>query len=113
MPVAAPFDRDRLATWYAMRHLSVDDAIRDVFYLPTDAPDREIRLVEVVDDGVPAETDPLVPVDFGVDIGSDGEHSLLVIDVSVEDWERVKTGDLALPAGWRIDGARPTRKRSR
>ena len=41
----ATFDRDRMAERYAKRHKETDPAINAIFYLPTDAPPNEIRLV--------------------------------------------------------------------
>ncbi len=48
------FDRDKLARWYAQRHYKTDQALHEVVYLPTNAPDREIRLLEVNGSLIPA-----------------------------------------------------------
>ena len=84
MPATA-FDRDSLATWYAAEHFKVDPGLRTIHYLRTDSPDREIRLIEVntlIAERTDAALDPLDPLDFGVDVGFDGEHKLLVLDVT-------------------------------
>ena len=38
---------DNLASWYAQRHLNIDNGVTQILYLPTDAPPREIRFLEV------------------------------------------------------------------
>jgi hypothetical protein len=81
MPVTQ-FDRDSIARWYAAQHLETDPAIRAVFYLPMDAPDREIRFVEVNELIADRSDAVLEPVDFGVDTGTELEHRLMVLDVT-------------------------------
>jgi hypothetical protein len=43
------FDRNGMARWYARQHLKTDPGIQVVYYLPEDAPEREIRLLEIND----------------------------------------------------------------
>ena len=45
----AQFNREEMAQSYAVRHLKTDPGIRTVYYLPSGAPEREIRFVEVND----------------------------------------------------------------
>ncbi len=78
--------------------LQTDQAIQEVVYLPVNAPEREIRLLEV--NGAIAERAPLEPIDFGVDIGSVEGHSLMVLDVTPGQWKRIESNKLALPQGW-------------
>lgn len=94
------FDRDDYARWYARRHLDIDDGIERVFYLPTDAPEREIRLLEV--NRLIAETTP-EPIDFGVNASGDDAHTLYVLDVTPSQWRGIEAGELALPAGWSLN----------
>lgn len=106
MPEAtkSTFDRDGLAHWYAQRHFETDEGVAQIFFLPTNAPDREIRFLEV--NRMIAGTTPLEPIDFGVDIrGADG-HTLNVLDVTPSQWEAIRRGELPLPAGWTLDGSR-------
>lgn len=104
---AAVFDRDAMARWYAGEHLKTDPGIRSVYYLPKDAPEREIRFIEVNELLAERHDDTLEPIDFGVDTGSDSEHKLFVLDVTPSQWERIKQGSLALPHGWSPDNALP------
>lgn len=99
------FDRDTLANWYANEHLKTDPGIRSVFYLPANAPDREIRFIEVNDLLGDRNDEALVPIDFGIDMGSETEHKLLVLDVTPQQWNRIQEESLPLPAGWSLDDA--------
>ncbi len=96
------FDRDSMARWYADRHFKTDPGIVEVRYLPTDAPAREIRLLEINQLIARRDENPIEPIDFGVDIGAADRHTLFVVDVTPEQWERIKRGSLALPAGWSL-----------
>jgi hypothetical protein len=104
MPVLE-FNRDRLAKWYAREHLKTDPAIAAVYYLPEGAGERELRFVEInrlIGDRI---EDPLVPIDFGVDLGTDNAHQLLVLDVTPAQWKRLETNRLRLPDGWSLKNA--------
>ncbi len=100
------FDRDKLARWYAQRHYKTDPATREVIYLPANAPEREIRLVEV-SDSIAERREPLEPIDFGVDIGGAEAHTLLVLDVTPAQWKKISRNRLPLPSGWSLEGAVP------
>ena len=105
MPTAtasAPFDRQQMAERYARRHFTTDAGVMKIYYLPTNAPPREIRLLEV--NKLIAEMSPAEPVDFGVDIDGAGAHTLFVLDVTPAQWAAVQRGELSLPAGWTLDG---------
>ena len=71
------FDRETQAKWYAKRHMDIDDGVVQILYLPTNAPPREIRFLEV--NRMISETTPPEPVDFGVDIGGADAHTLYVL----------------------------------
>jgi len=100
------FDRDSQARWYARQHLRTDPGISAVYYLPDGAPEREIRFVEINELIADRNDDALQPIDFGVDRGSDSEHSLFVLDVTPEQWSRIERGALALPDHWSLADAR-------
>ncbi len=105
----AAYDRDTLAKWYAARHFKTDSGVEKVFYLPVGAPEREIRLLEVND--LISETTPLEPIDFGVDIGGAGAHTLNVLDVTPGQWEGIASARIPLPAGWTLEGIQELGKR--
>lgn len=106
MPEIA-FNRDETARWYANRHLKTDPGIRTIYYLPADAPEREIRFLEINELIAEREKDPLEPIDFGVDIGGVEGHTLLVLDVTPTQWERLNKQELELPKGWSLREAVP------
>ena len=103
----AQFNREEMARSYAGRHLKTDPGIRTVYYLPAGAPEREVRFLEINDLMAVRENDPLEPIDFGVDIGGAESHTLLVLDVTPAQWERVRRRELPLPDGWSLDNAIP------
>jgi hypothetical protein len=100
-----PFNRDSMAHWYAVRHLKTDPGIREVYYLPTGAPEREIRFIEINDMIAERDKYPLEPIDFGVDVRSEEGHTLMVLDVTPAQWERINKNELPLPKDWSLDGA--------
>lgn len=102
---ATQFDRDSMAVWYAREHLKTDPGIVSVHYLPKDADEREIRLVEVNRLMGDRNDDVLEPIDFGVDRGMDTAHKLFVLDVTPEQWERIRAHKLSLPGNWSLDDA--------
>jgi hypothetical protein len=104
---ATQFDRDSLACWYAEQHLKTDPGIRKVYYLPADAPAREIRFIEINDLLASRTDESLEPVDFGVDTGMDSEHKLFVLDVTPSQWDRIQDSTLSLPLGWSLVDAVP------
>lgn len=107
------FNRDAMAQWYARQHLGTDPGIREVYHLPKDAPDREIRLVEINELLAEMNDNSLEPVDFGVDTGAESEHRLLVLDVTPSQWEAIKQGTLPLPTGWTLKDSLPIKNRRR
>ena len=102
---ATQFDRDSMARWYAKQDLKTDPGIVSVYYLPEDADEREIRLIEVNRLIGERNDEALEPIDFGIDTGTESAHKLFVLDVTPEQWERIKEGDLSLPGNWRLEGA--------
>jgi hypothetical protein len=97
------FDRDAIAKQYADRHLKVDPGVVEIHYLPTNAPAREIRFLEV--NGKIIETSHLEPIDFGVDVEGVNHHVLLVLDITPTQWQAIQGGKLDLPEGWSLDNS--------
>jgi hypothetical protein len=92
-----------MASWYAQEHLKTDPGVLSVHYLPNNAGDREIRLVEVNNLIGDRNDDLLEPIDFGVDRGTNNAHRLFILDVTPQQWERIIAHELALPRNWSID----------
>lgn len=97
--------RDALARSYANRHLKTDPGIREVYYLPADAPEREIRFVEVNELIANRDQDPLEPIDFGIETNGETAHRLVVLDVTPAQWEKINRRELPLPQGWTLKDA--------
>ncbi len=102
-----PFNRDSSARWYAKQHLKTDPAIRSVYYLPTNAPEREIRFIEVNELIADRNDDALEPIDFGVDTGTESEHKVFILDVTPRQWTQIRQLSLALPQGWSLTDSMP------
>lgn len=102
---ATQFDRDSMARWYAKQHLKTDPGIDSVYYLPKNAGEREIRFIEINHLIGDRGDDALEPIDFGVDIGMETAHKLFVLDVTPEQWDRIRANKLALPSNWSLDDA--------
>jgi hypothetical protein len=101
------FNRDNMARHYAKRHLKTDPGVITIYYLPTGAPEREIRLLEVNELIAERTENPIEPIDFGLDTGTPEAHKLMVADVTPGQWEKVGKHELALPSGWSLDNATP------
>lgn len=99
------FDRDAVAHWYATQHLNTDPGIRSVYYLPVNAPEREVRFIEVNELLADRNDNTLEPIDFGVDSGMESEHKLFVLDVTPGQWDRIRQSSLPLPRGWSLEDA--------
>lgn len=94
-----------MARWYAKSHLKTDPGVVAVYYLPTNAGEREIRLVEVNKLIGDRNDDALEPIDFGVDTGTETAHKLFVLDITPEQWGRIRTNALPLPGNWSLNNA--------
>jgi hypothetical protein len=99
------FDRDSMARWYAKQHLKTDPGIDVIYYLPHNAPEREIRFLEVNKLMGSRNDDSLQPIDFGVDMGTENEHTLFVLDVTPEQFNNIQSRSLKLPGDWSLDSA--------
>lgn len=96
-------DRDSVAAWVARKHLIADVGVREIWYLPTGAPEDEIRLLEL-NDQMPGDESILEAQDFGVvDIDGASFH-LYVADVTTNQLEQAQKDPSQLPSGWSLDG---------
>jgi hypothetical protein len=106
---ASGFDRDRLARHYAALHFRVDPGVREVYHLPTNAPERVVRLLEVNDEIVERSLAPYEPIDFGVNRGEADEHTLSILDITPRQWGELQSDPSRLPPTWSLEGAVPLR----
>jgi len=100
------FNRDSMARWYAKQHLLTDPGVVSIYYLPRNAPEREIRFLEVNKLIGEQTDDALEPIDFGVDAETENAHRLLVLDVTPRQLKRIQRGALPLPEGWTLEGVK-------
>jgi hypothetical protein len=100
--------RDAVAAWVAKRHLIADGGIREVWYLPREAPPGEIRLLELSDwlAGTKAKVEA---IDFGLDVEG-ARFRLLVADITGEQLDQIKKDPSRLPPGWSLDGSKTWRR---
>ena len=69
--------------------METDAAIERVVYLPTGAPNNEIRLLEVNRFLRPPDNDVIEPLDFTPDI-AEVPFRVFVADVTRDQWERIQ-----------------------
>lgn len=76
-----------------------------MIFLPASSPANEVRVLEVNLALTQREGETPEPIDFGSPVkGLD--YSLMVADITPEQWAKIQDGELPLPAGWRLDGNR-------
>ncbi|MBL8795146.1 MAG: hypothetical protein JNM56_14650 [Planctomycetia bacterium] len=100
--------RDEIAAWVARRHLIVDAGIREVWYLPRQAPPEEIRLLELSDRLAGAEP-KTEPIDFGLDVEG-AKFKLLVADITSDQLNRIRQDPSHLPPGWSLEESKIWRR---
>jgi hypothetical protein len=104
--------RDEAAHRLAATHYEVEPGMRVIYRVMGPGEDRNgrdepIKLLEVNEDTVPAGVQPL----YFTALPASGIHyPSVIIEVTPEEFEQIKKGELPLPDGWRIDEAleRPT-----
>ncbi|MGA2065104.1 MAG: hypothetical protein ABSG86_09050 [Thermoguttaceae bacterium] len=102
-------DRDEVATWLAKKHLIADSSIREVWYLPKEAPSDEIRLLEL-NDRLAGDESKVEAIDFGLNVA--GAHfRLLVADVTSDQLQQIRQDPSRLPPGWSLDENRTWKRR--
>lgn len=109
--IATKFYPESWASMYAERHQQTDPGICGIYYLPEGASEREVRLVEVNEVAAIRDEGPLEPIEFGVDQQGDDAHTVKILDVSPDQWEKIKQLKLTLPRGWLLDNMKPFDRR--
>jgi hypothetical protein len=96
-------NRDEIAAWVAKTHFFVDSGVREIWYLPREAPPDEIRLLEL-NDRMPAGESNVSAINFGLDIEG-APFRLFVADVTTEQLDQIKQDPSRLPSGWSLSGS--------
>jgi hypothetical protein len=105
-------ERAAFAEWLARRHLEFDSRLTEVIYLPTGAPDNEVRLLEV-NTGLYREPEqPIVAVETTPAI-ADLPFHVWIADVTPDEWRTIQAKPVLLPAGWSLDQRQTTRRRAK
>jgi hypothetical protein len=100
--LSAQSEPEAFARWLACRHMSVDPSINQVVYLASEAPPREIRLLEINSQMNALDTDPIEPLDFSPDI-AELPFTVFVADITPSQWERILAeAGAMLPFGWKL-----------
>ncbi len=100
--------RDEVAAWVARKHLIADSAIREVWYLPREAPPEEIRLLEL-NDRLAGDESQAEAIDFGLDVEG-ARFRLFVADVTSDQLDRIQRDPSRLPPGWSLEDTRIWRR---
>ena len=95
-------DKDRQATELARKHYVIEVGVTDVIRF-TQNVDVEVRrgepikLLEVNENTVPSG---IMPIQFAPSPASGITYPTTIIEVTPQEYERIKKHELALPAGW-------------
>ncbi len=102
--VAPDVSREGFAHWIASQHLDIDSNLVVVYYLPTGAPAREVRLIEVNQSlALSNRAGPFEALDFSVDVDGLERFTVLVAEVTPSEWEALTKKELAPPCGWSLE----------
>jgi hypothetical protein len=104
-------DRERaaFAEWLARQHLRFDPRLTQVVYLPTDAPNDEIRMLEVNIGLYPEPGKPIFPIETTPAVNT-LPFRVWVADVTPDEWKQIQTDPSLLPNGWKLEGNSITRR---
>jgi hypothetical protein len=102
-------EKAAFAEWLARQHLRFDSRLTQAIYLPTGAPDDEVRLLEVNTGLFPGPGNPIVSVEATPAV-TDLPFRVWVADVTPEEWQQIQTNPGFLPAGWNLEGNRIIRR---
>lgn len=82
----------------ARAHKSEDPDTEAVYLAQSPNAPTEVRLVEI--SGSLGNAGEILPFRFAPRLDLGVPYASVVVLLGLEDWERVKRGELALPAGW-------------
>lgn len=102
-------EKAAFAEWLARQHLRFDSRLTRVIYLPTGAPDDEVRLLEVNTGLFPQPGSPIEPIEATPAV-HDLPFRVWVADVTPDEWEQIQTQPALLPEGWSLEANRIIRR---
>ncbi len=98
------FSPESWARSYAKSHYETDPGITDIFFIPSEPGEREVRLVEVNDQLAERAADPSEAWILTIDDEGQVPHKLAIVDVTPNQWIKILSGQLSLPTGWSLSG---------
>ena len=102
-------DKDEVAKRLARKHYDIEPGITRIFKL-RDKPELEsltsapIKLLEINADSAPSG---IMPLYFGPVPGSDIPYPTVIVEVTHDEFDRIRLQELKLPDGWTIDEEYP------
>jgi hypothetical protein len=94
-------ERAAFAQWLGGQHLDFDKRLSMVIYLPADAPEDQVRLLEVNTGLYPDPGTPLEPIESTPAV-TDLPFRVLVLDVTPEEWAEIQAKPQMLPDRWSL-----------
>ena len=96
--------KDEVAIELARKHYDIETGLTSVFRIRATAdaealPGEPIKLLEVNDNSVASG---IMPIHFGPNPGAGITFPTVVVEVTPEELEQLRTNRLQLPAGWQI-----------
>lgn len=102
-------DRAAFASWLARQHLRFDSRLTKVVYLPTGAPEDEVRLLEINTGLYQEPGSAIVPIETTPAV-RDLPFRVWIADITPDEWEQIQANPGLLPAGWSLEGIQTIRK---
>ncbi len=101
--------KDEEAMALAQTHYQVETGLTHVFRVVGDGaaeamPTEPIKLLEVNEYTVPSG---ILPIHFGPSPASGLHYSMVILEVTPDEFRKIQSEELALPHGWRIGGPIP------
>jgi hypothetical protein len=102
-------ERAAFANWLARQHLRFDSRLTQAIYLPSGAPEDEVRLLEINTGLYPEPGSPIVPVETTPAV-TDVPFRVWVADVTPEEWDLIQANPGLLPPSWSLQGGQTIRR---
>jgi hypothetical protein len=99
-----PRTKDEEARELAEKHYQVEAGLTRVIRISRSAsveicPDEPIKLLEVNENTVPSG---IMPIQFGPSPASGLDYPTVIVEVTPDEYEKIRTGELRLPDGWTL-----------
>ncbi len=96
--------KEEEARYLACKHYEIEVGLSEVFRVigPGDAElqaSEPIKLLEVNENTVPSG---ILPIGFGPHPASGLHHSTIIVEVTPDEFQRIRSNELPLPHGWTI-----------